>query len=166
MSVSEAFSIPFFTVINLLPHQVLSDWRQVSGWSKTVSFRDHESEPFTISYQFPSLCRIPRVRGLMWGSEPSQQCKNFFVLLFSTLCVTHPAGMGFDFYRDCAILLSHCGFLFGFERGISFFARFQCPPSTASCNFGAHTGDEHAHFLLLCHLELKVTIFFQTWFKH
>ena len=85
------------------------------------------------------------------------------VLLFSRLCITHPAGMGFGFYHDCAILPSHCGFLFVFEHEISFFGGFQCSPSTASCNFGAHTGDEHVHFLLLCHPELKVTLFF---FKH
>ena len=99
-----------------------SEWLKTSlwFWSKTVSFRDHESEPFTISYQFPSLCRIPRVRSLMWGSEPSQQCKDFFVSLFSTLCVTHPAGTGFGFLPACASPLSHRGFLFGPDRGVSF----------------------------------------------
>ena len=33
----------------------------------------------------------------MWGSEPSQQCKTSLVLLFSSLWVTHPVVMGFDF---------------------------------------------------------------------
>ena len=27
----------------------------------------------------------------MWGLEPSQQCKNFLVLLFSNLWITHQA---------------------------------------------------------------------------
>ena len=42
------------------------------------------------------------------------------------------------------LLLSHCSFFFIFERGVSFFGRFQGPPvggcSTASCDFGALTG--------------------------
>ena len=64
-------------------------------------------------------------------------------LLFSSLWVTHLAGMGFDFIVIASLLLSCCCF-FVFERGVSFFGGFQCPPvdcfSTANCNFGALAG--------------------------
>ena len=47
------------------------------------------------------------------------------VLLFSSLLVTHPAGMGFDFIVIVPLLLSCCGFFFVFEHGASFFGGFQ-----------------------------------------
>ena len=65
------------------------------------------------------------------------------VLSFSSLWVTQPVGMGFDFIMIVHPLLSCCGF-FVFGHGISFFSGFQCPPvngsSTANGNFGALTG--------------------------
>ena len=44
-----------------------------------------------------SLCQIPRLGNLMRGSEPSQSGRPSWVLLLSSLWVTHLAGMGFDF---------------------------------------------------------------------
>ena len=41
------------------------------------------------------------------------------ILLFSSFCVTHPAGMGFDFIMIVPLLLSCCGF-FVFGHGVSF----------------------------------------------
>jgi len=37
-----------------------------------------------------SLCRIPRLRSLMWGSKPSQQWENFFGIIILQF-VGHPA---------------------------------------------------------------------------
>ena len=72
------------------------------------------------------------------------------VLLFFSLWVTHPAGMGFDFIMIAPLLSSRCDFFFVFGGVVPFFGGFQCPPvsgySTASCNFGALTGDEHKSF--------------------
>ena len=68
---------------------------------------------------FQSLCRIPRL-----GSEPSQQCEDFFILWFSSLWVTHPAVMGFDFIMIVSLLPSTCGCFFVFGCGVSFFGGF------------------------------------------
>ena len=47
-----------------------------------------------------------------------------FVLLFSSLWVTHPAGMGFDFIMIVPILPSHCSVFFVFERGVYIYIFF------------------------------------------
>ena len=66
------------------------------------------------------------------------------VLLFSSLWVTYLAGIGFDFIVISPLLLSHCGFFFVFECGVSFFGGFQHSPVNgcwaASCGFGALSG--------------------------
>ena len=72
----------------------------------------------------------------MWGLEPLQQGKNFLVLLFSSLWVTHLMGIGFEFNITVPLLpLS-----FVLERGVSFSGRFQHHPahacSIASYDFG------------------------------
>ena len=103
--------------------------------------------PF-VAFNILSLSSFDRwtfVGKVMWGSEPSQQCEDFLVLLFSSLWVTHPAGLGFDFVVIVPLLPSRFFFLFG--PGVSFFGGFQCPVdgcSTASCDFGALAGgNEH-----------------------
>ena len=61
-----------------------------------------------------------------------------------------PGGHGILFYYDCTLLPCHYSFFFVFGCGIYFFGGFQNPSvngcSTASCNFGALTGDEHTSF--------------------
>ena len=68
------------------------------------------------------------------------------VLPFSSLWVTYPVGMRFDFIVSVlppavSLRLRHCLWVWGV-----FFGGFQCPPvdgcSTASCDFGALAGDE------------------------
>ena len=98
-----------------------------------------------------SLCWVPSLRSLIWGSEPSQQWENCCGIIVLQLWVTHPMGVGFDFIVIVPLLLSCCTFLFVFERGLSFSGRFQCLPfdgcSTAGCDFGAvAVGDEHTSF--------------------
>ena len=95
-----------------------------------------------------SLCQIPRLGSLMWGSEPSQHCKNFFgIIVFQS--VGHlPGGYGIWFYCDCApptvllglLLCLWCGIFGGFQH-----PSISGPPgSIASCNFGTLTGgDKH-----------------------
>ena len=57
----------------------------------------------------------------MWSSEHSQQRENLLgLLLFSSLWVTHLAGMGFDFIMIVPLLQSHCSFFFVFGCGVSF----------------------------------------------
>ena len=63
------------------------------------------------------------------------------VLFVSSLCLTRPTGMGFDFIMIAPILPSHCCCFFAFYHRVSFFGVFRCPPVdgclTVSCNFGA-----------------------------
>ena len=69
------------------------------------------------------------------------------LLLFSSLWVTHPMGMRFDFIVIVPLLLSCCVF-FVFGCGVSFFffGMFQHPPlnscSAVSCIFGALAGGD------------------------
>ena len=88
-------------------------------------------------------------------------------LLFSSLWVTHPEGMGFDSIMIAPILLALRGFFFVLERGVSSFPSYQLsvasslslnvgyllfggefrpPPvngcSTAGCNVGALAGGD------------------------
>ena len=70
------------------------------------------------------------------------------VSIFSSLWVTHLAGVGFYFIMIVPFLASRCGFFFVFGREVSFFGRFWHPPvdgcSTARYDFGALVvADEH-----------------------
>ena len=67
-----------------------------------------------------SVCQIPRLGSLTWCSEPSQQLRTSLILLFSSLWVTHPASMGFDFIMIVPLLPSCCSFFFAFGCGVSF----------------------------------------------
>ena len=124
---------------------VLQDWSlcfpQSSGRLIIRSDWDSQS-PF----------RISRLGSLMWCSESSQQCENFWYYC--------PPGCGsptqkvWDLIFLCVIvplLPSHCGFFFVFGHGVSLFGGFLCPPidycSAARCSFGALTGgDEYTSF--------------------
>ena len=66
-----------------------------------------------------SHCRTPRL-GSLTGSEPSLRGWTSVVQVFSSLWVTHPAFMGFDFTVIAPLLQSHCGFSFVFGCGVSF----------------------------------------------
>ena len=84
----------------------------------------------------------------MWGTEPSQQCGNFFCN--SVQAMGHPPGWyGILFYCGCAppsISLR----LLSLDVGYLFFGGFQCPPvsgrSTARCNLGALAGWDSSAF--------------------
>ena len=120
-----------------------------------VLWKPYNQIPLALSTRFPrnsqSLCRISRLGSLKWCSELSQSARTPLVLLFSSLWVTHLAGMRFDFMVIAPQLPSCSHFFFVFGRGISFSGGFQCPPvvgcSAAGCSFGALTGgDNHTSF--------------------
>ena len=76
-----------------------------------------------------SLCCILRPGSLTWGSDLHNNGRTSLVLFFSSLWVTHLVGMEFDFIIIVPFLPSRCGFFFTFGHGVSFFGRFQYPPS-------------------------------------
>ena len=107
-----------------------------------------------------SLCRIPRLRSLTWGSEPSQQCENFFGITHLQ-SVGHPPGgcrtWFFSWlrpsYRFAAISLSALLFWW-----------VPVPPvdgcSTPSGNFGALAGgDERKSFSTILNRKPLTTSF-------
>ena len=106
--------------------------------------------PLAFKVRFPrdflSLCQIPRLGSLMWGSESSQQWENFSDITVVQIVGCPPSRYGIWFYCDGPLLLSSRGFSFAFGYGVSFFGRFHLPPvdgcSTASCDFGALTGGD------------------------
>ena len=49
-----------------------------------------------------SLCWIPRLESLMWGSEPSQQWDNFFAIIVLQSVDCPPGGYGIWFYLEWA----------------------------------------------------------------
>ena len=67
-----------------------------------------------------SHCQTPRLGSLTCGSEPSLQWVDFSGIMFSSLWVTHPVVMGFDFIVIVPLLPSHCSFSFVFGWGVSF----------------------------------------------
>ena len=93
---------------------------------------------------FPSLCRIPRLGSLMWVGPRSFAVGEFLWYCGSSVWVTHPAGMGFDFNMIAPLLPSRCSFSFVLGHGVSFF--WSKHPrvngcSAASCDFGVPTDE-------------------------
>ena len=91
-----------------------------------------DQTPLALKARFPrgsqALCRGPRPGSLMWGSEPSQQCENFFGIIVLQSVGHPPSGYGFDFIVIAPLPPSHCGFLFVFEHGVHFFGGVQRAP--------------------------------------
>ena len=58
-----------------------------------VLWKSYNQIPLAFKVRFPgdsqSLCQIPRLGSLMWGSEPSQQWENFFGIIVLQF-VGHP----------------------------------------------------------------------------
>ena len=71
-----------------------------------VSGRPLNQIPLALKAKFPgdsqSHCQIPRPGNLMWGSEPSQQCKNFFGIIVLQSVGHLPDGYEILFCCDCA----------------------------------------------------------------
>ena len=62
----------------------------------------------------------PKLGSLMWDSGISLLWYNFCGILFSSLCVTHLARIGFNFTMIAPLLPSCCGFFFSLDAGDPF----------------------------------------------
>ena len=62
--------------------------------------------PLAFKVRFPGhsqpLGCISRLESLMWGREPSQQCKDFFDIIVLQVVGLPPRGYRIRFYSDCA----------------------------------------------------------------
>ena len=110
----------------------------------------------TLMARFPedshSLVRSPSWKAWHGFQNFHKSGRTSLALLFSSLLVTHPTGMIFDFIMIETLLPSYCSFFFVFECGISSFGGFQCSVngcSAASCNFDVLRGGEMSVYLLL-----------------
>ena len=78
-----------------------------------------------VSSQDPAQCWPWTCSVSVCGLKASAGRVSVFVLLFSSLQVTYPTGIGFYFIMIVSLLLSLCSF-FAFGRVIPFFGEFQC----------------------------------------
>ena len=107
------------------------------------------------------------------GQNLHNSVRTSLILLFSSLWVTHPMGMEFDFIMIAPLLPSRCCFSFVLGCGVSFLGGCQHPPvngcSTAGCDFGVLTREDELMFfhLTIFGLNLHMTIFENRapWFK-
>ena len=76
-----------------------------------VPWKTYDQIPLAFKVRFPgdsqTLCLIPRLGSLIWGSELSQQWENFFGIIVLQFVVTNFMGIGFDFIVIAPLLLSH-----------------------------------------------------------
>ena len=130
-SVSCGVTAPFLWVLVYARFCVCT--RRLESLFSPVLWKSYNQIPLAFKVRFPgesqSLCQISSL-----ASMPQQNLRNLhnstktsLLLLFSSLWVTHSAGMGFDFIV-IAPLLPSCGFFFVFGHGVSFFGGFQHPP--------------------------------------
>ena len=86
--------------------------------------------PLCFKVRFPgdsqSLCWVPRLGSVTWGSESSQQWENFFgTIVLQFVGHEFVAGMAFDFIVIVPLLPSLCGLFFVLGHGIYFLGWFQ-----------------------------------------
>ena len=98
-----------------------------------------------------SHCRTPRLRSLMWGSEPSLQWVDFCGISVLQFVSHQPSSYGIWFYCDCTPPTTSLRLLLCLWTWGIFFGEFQCLPvddcSAVSCDTGALSrGSEHAPF--------------------
>ena len=119
-----------------------------------VLWKTYNQIPLALKARFPgdsqSLCWIPRLRILTWGSEPSQQYENFFRYYCSPVCES-PTLQVWDLILSCCaaptiLLWLLCLWMWG----ISFLivsSILLLMVAQHSCNFGVLAGgDEHKSF--------------------
>ena len=79
----------------------LQDWSLIPP----VLWKSNNQIPLGFKVRFPgdsqSLCQTPRLGSLTWGSEPSQQWKNFFGIIVFQFVGHPPGGYRIWFYCDC-----------------------------------------------------------------
>lgn len=102
------------------------------------------------SYDHSPFARSPGGEAWCGAQNLQYSAKTLLLFWFSSLWVTSPARMGFDFIIILPLLLSHFCFSFVLGLGMSFYGGFQYLPdngcSSASCNFGAFMWED-AHTL-------------------
>ena len=130
--------------------------------------------PLCLKVRFPgdsqSLCWVPRLESVTWGSESSQQWENFFgTIVLQFVGHEFVAGMAFDFIVIVPLLPSLCGLFFVLGHGIYFLGWFQHPPikdcSTASCDFVVLEGEDEctSFYSTIFNQILWVQIFLWNW---
>ena len=113
--------------------------------------------PPAFKVRFPgesqSLCGIPRLGSLKWGSG-----RTSLVLLFSSLWAAHLACMGFDFIMFVPLLPCHCSFFLSLEVGYLFLMGSSILLSMVVQQLVVIlvlSQEEMSACPLLCHLELE-----------
>ena len=95
--------------------------------------------PILLAFKADSLGNLGIGGPFGWelAGKPDMGLRTSLVLLFSSLWVIHPEGMGFDLIMIVPLLPSHCGFL---SLNVGYlFGSFQCPVdgySTVGCDLG------------------------------
>ena len=120
-------------------------------WSLTIVWEFYNQMLLARKVRFPgdsqSLCRIPRLGSLTWGSQSSQHCENFFGITVLQSVGHPPIGRyGIWVYRDCApptisLWLLLCLWTWGIFFWWVLASSCWCC-STANCRFGALAGEE------------------------
>ena len=122
----------------------------LQGWSLFPPRLWKSCNQILWAFRFSPLARSPGCEAWDGIQDLHNSGRSSLALLFSSLWVIHPAGIGFDFIMIAPFLSSGCGFVFVFGCGISFFAGFQHSPvdgcSIASCDFGDPARDECISF--------------------
>ena len=113
----------------------------------SVLWKAYNQVLLALKARFPgdsqSLCCVPDWESCHGVQNIHSSVRMSLVVLFSSLWVTHPVGMKFDFIVIAPLLPSRCSFFFVFGCGVFFWwvpgsSCHGCP--TASCNFGAFAG--------------------------
>ena len=121
-SVSSGVTAPFLWVLVCIRFGLCPP--RVESLLPPVLQKSYNQVPLAFKVRFPgdssSLCQIP-IREAWRGIQNLHNSgRTSLVSLFSSLWVTHLAGMGFDFIMIVPLLPSHCSFFFVFGYGVSF----------------------------------------------
>ena len=121
-SVSCRITAPFFWV---LVHTRFCLWPlRLESLFPPALWKSYNQIPLVFKVGFPadsqSLCQVARLGSLMWGSEHSQQWKNFFGTIGLQFVSPPLSGYGFWFIVVVPLLPSQCSFFFAFGHGVSF----------------------------------------------
>ena len=170
--VSCGFTAPFLWVLVLTGFYLCPP--SLESLLPPVLWKSCNHIPLCFKVRFPgdsqSLCWVPRLESVTWGSESSQQWENFFgTIVLQFVGHEFVSGMAFDFIVIVPLLPSLCGLFFVLGHGIYFLGWFQHPPikdcSTASCDFVVLEGDDEctSFYSTIFNQILWVQIFLWNW---
>ena len=123
-SVSCVVTAPLLWVLVWTKFCLCPPW--LESLSPPVLWKTYNQIPLALKARFPgdsqSLCWVPQAGNPDLGFRTfTTVWELLWVLLFSSLWVTHPAGMGFDFIVIASLLPSRCIFFVVSGRGVPFF---------------------------------------------